>query len=133
MISSDFKQYSANRFRSKSVLHRVNSLIFAPRSLRKKKSITVVGLGMNFLPKLNHTPTRLVTPPPPSYLELSSFHHALDSNYFRAEAHSKAELSSWTKPDKQEGKLTGSNVIQFLHLTFTEFCFSVRQSVKAIP
>lgn len=40
--------------------------------------------SVNFLPKLNHTPTRLITP----YLELSSFHHALDLNNFRAEGQS---------------------------------------------
>ena len=40
--------------------------------------------SVNFLAKLNHTPTRLITP----YHELSSFHHALDLNNFRAEGQS---------------------------------------------
>lgn len=46
----------------------------------------MVGLGINFLPKLNHTPARLITP----CFELGSFHHALDLNNFRAEGQSSA-------------------------------------------
>ena len=30
---SDFKQYSANRFRSKSVLHRVNTVLYLHREI----------------------------------------------------------------------------------------------------
>ena len=56
-VLSDFKQYLANRSRSKRV-SRIESTqsYICTEKFEEKKSMTVVGLGINFLPKLNHTP-----------------------------------------------------------------------------
>ena len=80
--------------------------------------------SVNFLPKLNHTPTRLITP----YLELSSFHHALDLNNFRAEARGGGTLgiSGW-------GCAAGSmEPLTFTRASSAEFCYPIHTYIAHI-